>query len=87
MVMSHKMAYRLSGILAIVGLLLVVSLYLFADSPTVNILTTIILVLGFVFVAAGIFVSVIFYRCPHCHSRIRARGRIPEFCSECGKPM
>jgi len=85
--MEHNTAKRISNILIIIGTLLILSLYLFQENAAFNTIMLIVILLSCGLFAAGIVISVKYYRCPHCHSLIRTRYRTPKYCPECGEAL
>ena len=85
--MEYTTARTISNVLFIVAVVLLLSLYLFTESAVFNIILPVVFLLAFGLFAVGIIVHVRYYRCPHCHNRIRAWGRTPDFCPECGEAI
>ena len=85
--MDHTTAKKAANALIFIGVLLLLSLYLFVDSTAFNTLMLIVFLLAFCLFTAGIVIMVKFYRCPHCNSPIRVKGRTPDYCPECGEDI
>ena len=83
--MDHTTAKKAADVLIIFPALLIVSLYLFVDSAAFNTIALIVFLLAFCSLTSGIVILVKYYRCPHCNSPIRVRGRTPDYCPECGE--
>jgi len=47
----------------------------------------IVAILGFLMMIASILYATKYYRCPHCGTQLDPRGRVPNFCPNCGKEL
>ncbi len=43
--------------------------------------------LGLAVLFVGFFQAFIFYRCPHCDKSLDFRGKMPQYCPECGHKL
>ena len=85
--MEYQKARITANILFAVAVVFLLSLYLFTESKLFNTILPIMFILAFGAVIAGAIILVKFYKCPHCHNRIRAWGRVPEHCPNCGEAI
>ena len=87
--MEYTTAKKITNILFAVGTVLLLSLFLLLglESAAFNTIMRVAFLLAFGLYAAGIIITLKYYRCPHCHSLIRVRFRTPDYCPECGKAL
>ena len=86
--MEYRTAKKVSNVLSMVGVVFLLSLFLFTESPLFNTIALIVSIIAICSFAASVIVFVMFYKCPHCHSRIRAWGLgVPDYCPSCGEAL
>jgi len=77
--LNHKKAKILYDVLAVIGFILLLAGYW----DKLDWLSA----LGLVFMAACVFVSLKWNRCPHCHAYLGRSARASNHCPECGEEL
>ena len=83
--MDHRQAYRFSNIFGIAGVLVGLCVYFFEE---MNWCFYLVAATSGSLLLAALIITLLYYKCPHCHERLPARAfGPPAFCPHCGEKI